>query len=73
MAKPHSQQKKKCFVISPIGEQNTDIRIMADKVIKFIIVPLALAIGISPAIRGDKISQPGLITTQVIQNVIDSD
>ena len=44
---------------------------MADKVIKFIIAP-GVGTRYKP-IRGDKISQPGLITTQVIQNVIDSD
>jgi hypothetical protein len=44
---------------------------MADKVFKFIIAP-AVGSRYKP-IRGDKISQPGMITTQVLQNVIDSE
>ena len=66
-----SEHHKKCFVLSPIGDPNTEARRMADQVFKFIIKP-AVGDWYEP-IRGDQISEPGMITTQVIQHVLDSE
>jgi hypothetical protein len=65
-----SDQKKKgiCFVISPIGEEGTEIRRRADQVLKHIITPAAEECGYE-TIRADKISEPGMITSQVIQHL----
>lgn len=66
-----SQEKKKiCFVIAPIGLENTDIRRRSDQVLKHIIEPVANECGYDP-IRADKISEPGIITSQVIQHIIE--
>jgi len=62
--------KKKCFVISPIGEDGSDTRKRADQVLKHVIKPAAEECGFD-AIRADDIAEPGLITSQVIQNIID--
>lgn len=59
-----------CFVISPIGEQVDDIRIRSDQVLNHIIKPAANECGYE-AIRADKISEPGIITTQIIQHLIE--
>lgn len=67
-----SEQLKPCFVISPIGEEGTETRSRADKVLKHVIKPAALECGYE-AIRADEIADPGLITSQVIQHIIDDD
>lgn len=62
--------KKKCFVISPIGEDGSDTRKRADQVLKHVIKPAAEECGFD-AIRADDIAEPGLITSQVIQRILD--
>lgn len=66
------QSDKKCFVISPIGEEGTPTRDRSDKVFRHIITPSVELHGYKP-IRADKISEPGMITSQIIQNIIESD
>jgi hypothetical protein len=58
-----------CFVIAPIGDENSEIRRRSDQVFKHIINPAVQASGFK-ATRADHISEPGLITTQVIQRII---
>lgn len=65
-----SERKKICFVISPIGDEDTDTRIRSDYVLKNIIVPAAQNCGYN-TIRADKISNPGVITNQIIQHLIE--
>jgi len=62
--------KKNCFIISPIGDEASDIRKRADQVLRHILTPAAEACGYDP-IRADKISEPGMITSQVIQHIVD--
>lgn len=63
-------EAKSCFVIMPIGDESSDTRRRSDQVLKHIIKPAAESCGYS-AIRADEIDKPGLITSQVIQRVID--
>jgi len=63
-------EKKVCFVISPIGTDSSDIRRRADQLLRHIIRPAVDICGFE-AIRADQISEPGMITTQVIQHIID--
>ena len=62
--------KKRCFVISPIGEQDSETRKRSDQVLKHIINPAVEYCGYE-TIRADLISEPGLISTQIIQHIID--
>ena len=62
--------KKACFVIAPIGEPESDTRKRSDQVLRHIIRPAVESLGYL-ATRADEISQPGNITTQVIQRIID--
>ncbi len=62
--------KKACFVIAPIGEPESDTRKRSDQVLRHIIRPAVEGLGYL-ATRADEISQPGNITTQVIQRIID--
>jgi hypothetical protein len=63
--------KKTCFIISPIGDDGTEIRKRADQVLKHVITPAVSSAGYDP-VRADKISEPGMITGQVIQHIVDS-
>ena len=62
--------QKLCFVIAPIGEPNTDTRKRSDQVLKHVISPAVNECGYQ-AIRADQISEPGIITSQVIQHEVD--
>jgi len=66
------KKDKTCFVISPIGEEGTETRNRSDKVLKFIIKPAALECGYL-AVRADEIDQPGMITSQIINRVVEAD
>lgn len=70
-----AEKKKRsssCFVIAPIGEDDSETRKRSDKMLKYVISPVAEEQGYE-AIRADQISEPGLITSQVIQHVADDD
>lgn len=65
-----SSKKGICFVISPIGPEGSDVRRRSDQVLTHIITPVAAELGYE-TIRADKISEPGMITSQVIQHLVD--
>jgi|LakMenEpi03Aug12_release.lakeMendotaPanAssembly.Ray.scaffolds.fasta_scaffold184561_2 hypothetical protein len=60
---------KNCFIISPIGSEESSARRRADKVLRHIISPAVEARGYTP-VRADKISKPGMITSQIIQHIL---
>lgn len=64
--------KKKCFVISPIGEDDGPIRRRSDQVLQYIIKPPVEEAGYQLT-RADKISEPGIITSQIIERVVEDD
>lgn len=68
-----SAGSKSCFVIAPIGRDNTDIRKRSDQILRHIIDPVVIEAGYAPALRADRISESGRITQQVIQHVTDDD
>lgn len=57
-----------CFVISPIGEEDSEERRHADLVLGSLIEPALEELKLRP-IRADKISKPGLITGQVLDHL----
>ena len=61
---------KKCFVIAPIGDEGSETRRRSDQILKHVISPATVECGYQ-VIRADKISEPGIITSQVIQHIID--
>lgn len=67
-----SEKKKKCFVIAPIGEEKSETRKRSDQVLRHIISPAAEKCGYD-TVRADEIDRPGIITSQVIQRVVDDD
>ncbi len=63
-------ERKTCFVIAPIGEPESDTRKRSDQILKYVVKPVASECGYD-AIRADEISEPGIITSQVIQHTVD--
>lgn len=66
---PH---EKTCFVIAPIGAEDTDIRRHSDQVLRHIIKPATELLGYATT-RADEMAEPGTIPTQVIQRLVDDD
>lgn len=62
---------KSCFVISPIGTDGSPQRKRADTVLKHIFKPALEPLGYT-VVRADEISQPGSITLQVLERVLES-
>lgn len=67
-------QEKLCFVIGPIGEPKTDVRMHADILLNKIIRPtFSRYFKEFIIIRADKIARPGMIHDQVITALIEAD
>ena len=64
------ENKKNCFIIAPIGDEGSEERHRSDNILKYVISP-ALEKCDYKAIRADKISNPGIITSQIIEHLID--
>lgn len=61
--------EKKCFIICPIGEEGSDIRRGADEALKYIIEPACTSKGYR-VVRADKISDSGMITQSIVENIL---
>lgn len=74
MAQPEASKKKRCFVVGPIGPDGSDIRTHADWLFEGIIKPAFDGFAdFEKPIRADMIAQPGMITTQVIEHLLEDD
>ena len=63
---------RRCFVISPIGAEGSPERRHADQVFKHIIRPAAAECGFEAA-RSDHMTEPGLISRQVVDRILGDD
>ena len=59
---------KKCFVVTPIGNEGTEIRRRADQVFKYIISPVCEEMEFEP-IRVDMVNQADSITQTILDNL----
>lgn len=64
--------EKTCFVISPIGGEETATRKWADQTIKHLIRPAVEPHGLE-VIRADQEDRAGIITTHIIQRLVGAD
>lgn len=62
----------KCFVISPIGNEGTDIRLNADKLLNHLLKPVCKQLGYE-VIRADTIDKPGSITKDIFDHLRNDD
>lgn len=65
--------KRTCFVVAPIGNENSETRRNSDLLLKYVIRPVILECGYEDAVRADKIAAPGIITSQVLQRILQVD
>lgn len=63
---------KQCFVITPIGNPNTEIRRKADGVINAVITPVIKSLGFKLIIP-HKMTAPGSITQQVLEHILNDE
>lgn len=69
-----NKDKRTCFVISPIGESSSPTRQRADLVYDFVIAEVLSNDPFNFIIeRSDRLGDPGIITNQIIERVIDAD
>jgi hypothetical protein len=64
-----AEYEGECFFITPIGDEGTPQRDRADGVLELIVAPAAEDVGLE-AVRADRIGQPGQITPQVLDHVL---
>ncbi|AKB17529.1 MULTISPECIES: hypothetical protein [unclassified Methanosarcina] len=62
---------KTCFIICPIGEENTEIRKNSDLFFKYVIQPVVEKLNYAP-IRADHMNESGMIKFQIIDKIITS-
>jgi hypothetical protein len=67
-----TDNKRICFVISPIGSEGSEIRKWANQTFKHLIKPVAENLGFE-ALRADQESKAGIITTHIIQRLANSE
>jgi len=65
-------KKKTCFVICPIGSEESNERYWSDTVFNYIIHPITEKMGYVTT-RADHLKEPGTITNQVVNRLIDAD
>ncbi len=68
-AQPEDPDRKRCFVISPIGREGTDVRRRADQVLTYVIQAVLEPLGYE-VIRADRITDAGLINTQILDHIV---
>ena len=74
MANNTATKKKACFVVGPIGKEGSDVRTHSDWLYEGIIKPAFDGLAeFDKPIRADMIAQPGMITTQVIEHLLEDD
>ncbi|MCG7988840.1 MAG: hypothetical protein JAY64_07165 [Candidatus Thiodiazotropha weberae] len=64
--------QKTCFVIGPIGDENTDVRNQADFLLKMIIRVALEPLGYTVS-RADEVADPGTVTDRLIIDTLTSD
>jgi len=69
---PDQQKKRLCFIIGPIGKEDSEARNNADMLVEYVIRPVLEPMNYRVQ-RADKITNPGTITDQVVNHVLDAD
>ena len=66
------RMERKCFLVAPIGKNDSDERKRTDRLEKYILQPILEPMNIE-IIRADKIREFGMITNQIIDNLVRAD
>jgi exonuclease VII small subunit len=65
-------EQKTCFVVSPIGGEGSDIRERSDTIFEEVIEPTVSDFNYECK-RSDQIDEPGIITNQIIEYIVESE
>lgn len=65
---PGTDWEKTCFYITPIGAEESEARKHADMFMKSLIEPAMQELGLR-VVRADKIGNPGMITSNIIEHI----
>ncbi|MFW8594953.1 hypothetical protein [Cribrihabitans neustonicus] len=68
-----AKKEKTCFVISPIGEEHSEVRRHADCFLEYIAKPALQGTDYGEPVRVDKLDKSAHITTTIIQHLMDAD
>ena len=71
-AKKAEEWDKICFFIAPIGDEGSEERMHSDLFLGQIVEPVLTQLGFK-VIRADKINSAGMITSQIIEHIINSE
>lgn len=63
---------KTCFVACPIGSEGSETRRWSDDTFEYLIKPTVIKYGYNP-IRADHIQTPGMITNQIMEQLLEAD
>lgn len=66
-----SHWKHTCFYIAPIGDDDSEHRMHSDLFLNHIVEPSVKEFDLE-VVRADKISEPGIITSQIIEYIVNS-
>ncbi len=66
------KKRKSCFVIAPIGKEGSSTRKRSDKLLKHVVKPMMESLGYTVE-RADQLSEPGIITNQIVRKIVDCD
>jgi len=64
-----TEWQKICFYITPIGDEGTEQRKHSDLFLSALIEPALKGFGLE-VVRADKIGQPGMITSQILEHLL---
>ncbi len=70
--KVKKEKTKKCFIVTPIGKDGTEVRRAADGLIDSVIEPVCKSLGLDMFVA-HRIDTPGSITGQVIEHLLNDD
>jgi hypothetical protein len=68
-SRSETQWQKVCFYIAPIGDEATEQRKHSDLFLSSLIEPALNGFGLE-VVRADKIGQPGMITSQILEHLL---
>jgi hypothetical protein len=71
MTNSQDNKLKQCFVLCPIGDDQSPDRLRSDKLLKFVFSPVLASNGYK-ALRADHVPKSGMITSQIINLIIES-
>jgi hypothetical protein len=66
-------EKKLCFVIGPVGDEESDTRVHADWLLEGVIEPVTTEFPDFVVKRADRDPRPGLIDAQMINDLLNAD